>query len=158
MTVRAATASDIELLSEYWYDQTALRSQKHASVKLALNAEQQWRDYAYSLLETPNTVFLVSEIDSEVIGCAIGRIQPNEMGLVPAQIGLIESIILDLHSPHKRKNAVTDLLAALQVYFRQSEIQHIMVNVPIYDPVEQGFWRGLGLLHIKDTFWMDLDT
>jgi hypothetical protein len=90
------------------------------------------------------------------LGCIIGRSENNHVGLLPEQYGIVEQVILDLHSPHKRKNAVTELLEALKTHFRQKGISHIMVRVPTYSPVEQGFWRGLGLTHLEDTFWMDL--
>lgn len=158
MTVRAVTFDDIPVLTEFWYDQMALASQKHPSIRLASDAEIQWRTYAESLVNDKNIAFLLAEIDNKIIACAIGRIQANNVGLHPKQIGIIEDIILDLHSPHKRKNAVTDLLKALKIYFRQMDIQYIMIHVPTFSLVEQGFWRGLGLQHTHDTFWMDLST
>lgn len=156
MTVRLATPDDLPLLAEYWYDQVALRSQKHISVRLLPDAEARWQQYAHTLLQADHAQFLIAELEGDVLACAIGHIEPNEIGLYPPMIGRIDNIILDLHSPHKRKNAVTELLDALKQYYRQSDIQHIIVTVPTYSPVEQGFWRGLGLHHIKDTFWMDL--
>lgn len=156
MPIRDVTIDDIPVLAEFWYDQMALRSQKHAAIKLAPNALTQWEIFAHTCLYDDDLVFLLAEIDNDIIGCAIGRIQANQVGLVPAQVGIIEQIIFDLHSPHKRKNAVTELLEAIKAYFRQSDIQYIIVQVPTQSPVEQGFWRGLGLSHLDDIFWMDL--
>lgn len=156
MTVRPTTARDIPLLSEFWYDQMALRSQKQSAVRLMPDAQEQWQDYAIDLLLDELSIFLTAESNGDILGCAIGRIENNQVGLLPQQYGLIEQLVLDLHSPHKRKNAVSELLEALKSDFRQKDISHIMIRVPTYSPVEQAFWRGLGLVHLEDTFWMDL--
>lgn len=157
MTIRLVTAHDIPLLSEFWYDQMALRSQKQSAIKLAPDAIKQWRQFALSCLDDDTVAFYLVEINDDVLGCAIGRVQANQVGLLPKQVGIIEHVILDLHSPHKRKNAVNQLLEGLKDYFRQSDIQHIIVQVPTQSPVEQAFWRGFGVLHLNDIFWMDLE-
>lgn len=156
MTVRPVDIPDIELLSEFWYDAMALRSQKQSSVRLMPDAIDQWQEYASSLYYDKEAVFLLVEIQGDILGCIVGRVQDNQPGLLPHQYGMVEQLILDLHSPHKRKNAVNELLEALKTHFRQKDISHIMVRVPSYLPVEQGFWRGLASIHLEDTFWMDL--
>lgn len=156
MTVRPVDVPDLDLLSEFWYDGMALRSQKQASIRLMPDAIDQWQIYAHSLFYDDEALFSLVEIDGDILGCIVGRVVDNQPGLLPLQYGIVEQLVLDLHSPHKRKNAVNELLEVLKTHFRQKDISHIMVAVPAYSPIEQGFWRGLGLTHLEDTFWMDL--
>ncbi len=156
MTVRPVNHFDISTLAEFWYDGIALRSQKQSAIRLMPDAIEQWEEYAAILLYDEEATFLLVEIEGEILGCIVGRVADNQPGLLPRKYGIVEQLVLDLHSPHKRKNAVNELLEAIKNYFRQKDISHIMVRVPAYSPVEQGFWRGLGLTHLEDTFWMDI--
>ncbi|MGJ3239946.1 MAG: hypothetical protein ACFE0Q_14640 [Anaerolineae bacterium] len=155
MTVRPTNPSDMPLLAEYWYDQIALYTQKHQHAQLLPDALIRWQAYAQQLL-SGDAIFLTIERDGDVFGCIIGRIINNQVGLAPLQIGCVEHIVLDLHSPHKRQYAVHDLLEALMLQFRARDIMRVIVRVPAYAPVEQAFWRGLGWAHLEDTFGMDL--
>lgn len=156
MTIRSVTANDIPLLAEYWYDQMALYSQKQAMMQLKPNADEVWQAYAQSLLHDTEVAFIANECKGELLGCIIGRITTNKIGLLPEKYGQVDDIILDLHSPHKQHNTVTELLAALKNYLFEKNIVHLIVHVPNHAPVEQAFWRGLGATHIEDTFWMNL--
>lgn len=156
MTVRPVTLADIPLLTEYWYDGMALRSQKQRTIRLMPDALTRWQQYAESLIDNSEVIFLAVELENELLGGIIGRVEKNQVGVLPEHYGLIEQVVIDLHSPHKRKNAVTELLEALKNDFRRRDISHIMVHASVNSPVEQGFWRGLGLRHLEDTFWMEL--
>ncbi|GAB5490264.1 MAG: hypothetical protein Phog2KO_04790 [Phototrophicaceae bacterium] len=156
MIIRPAEKTDISLLAEFWYDQMALYSQKQTIIRLMPDALEQWQSYAQAILEDDTIYFLVIERDNEALGAIIGHIANNDVGLLPQKYGVIDYLILDLHSPHKRKNAVNNLLSALKERFFQQNISHMMVRVPKYSLVEQGFWRGLGASDLDNSFWMDV--
>lgn len=156
MIIRPAEKTDISLLAEFWYDQMALYSQKQTIIRLMPDALEQWQSYAQTILNHDTISFLVIERDNEVLGAIIGHIEENEVGLLPRKYGVIDHLILDLHSPHKRKNSVNNLLFALKERLSQQNISHMMVRVPKYSLVEQGFWRGLGASDLDNSFWMDI--
>lgn len=156
MTIRSVQENDISLLAEFWYDQMALYTQKHVTMQLMPDAMERWKQYAQALIQGDTKVFKVVEVDGKVLGAIIGYINDNQIGLLPRKYGVIEQLILDLHSPHKRKNAVNDLLNAVNIHFRQHNISHISVRVPTYSLVEQGFWRGLGATQLDNSFWMEI--
>ena len=155
MTVRPVNHFDISLLAEFWYDGMALRSQKQSAIRLMPDAIEHWEEYAAILLYDEEAIFRLVEIEGDVAGCIVGRVVDNQPGLLPRKYGIVEQLVLDLHSPGKQKNAVSELLNAVKNYFLKQDISYIMVRVPAYSPVEQGFWRGLGLTHLEDTFWME---
>ena len=156
MIIRPAENPDISLLAEFWYDQMALYSQKQNTTRLMPDALEQWQSYALAILEDEAVYFLVIEDNNEVLGAIIGHIENNGAGLLPQKYGVIDYLILDLHSPHKRKNSVNNLLSALKDRVSQENISHMMVRVPKYSLVEQGFWRGLGASDLDNSFWMDV--
>jgi|GEM_PF-4149351 len=156
MTVRPVTVADIPLLAEFWYDGMALRSQKQTAIRLMPDAMTRWSAYAESLIDDSDVIFLAVELENDLPGCIIGRVEKNIPGVLPERYGLIEQVVIDMHNPHKRQNTITELLDALKADFRRKAISHIMVHVPVYSSVEQGFWRGMGLKHVEDTFWMEL--
>ncbi len=156
MIIRPVQEVDIPLLAEFWYDQMALLSQKQSFIDLMPDAIEQWQNHAYAIMQDDMVSFLVIESMHEIIGSIIGRIEDNQAGLLPQKYGVIDQLILDLHSPHKRKSAVNSLLDALKNRFRQQNISHIIVRVPIYSLAEQGFWRGLGATQLNNSFWMEI--
>lgn len=155
MNIRPIESEDIPLLTSFWYDQMALLSQKQSAFRLMPDAAKQWQEYAGSLLQSDDMICYVAELDN-VVGCLIGHVAQNEVGLLPQHYGCIDYLILDLHSRLKPKRTVKGLLDAFRQQLKQKNIAHLLVRVSTYSPVEQGFWRGLGLTHIQDTFWMDL--
>ena len=156
MIIRPVQEDDISLLAEFWYDQMALLSQKQSFIRLMPDALEQWRRDAIAIMQDDLRCFLVVVLEDDILGAIIGQIKTNKAGLLPRKYGVIDQLILDLHSPHKRKNAVNSLLDALKSYFHQQEISHMIVDVPVYSLVEQGFWRGLGATQLNNTFWMDI--
>jgi GNAT superfamily N-acetyltransferase len=156
MTIRPAKPSDIYFLSEYWYDQMALLSQKSRLIRLAPNARSQWENYAESLIAKTDIFFFVAERENEILGAIIGRELENTIGLIPERYGMVEYLIVDMHSPHRRENFIGQLLNHLKTAFRERGLSHLKVSVAAYTPVEQGFWRGLGANLLEETFWMAL--
>lgn len=156
LTIRALHIEDLSILAEYWYDHVALQAQKHTAIALMPDAEQHWIDAMQVHLQDTQTLAYIAALENEVFGGLIVTVVPNAPGLLPASVGEIVAIVLDMHSPHKRHNTVSQLLDRATTDLAAQGIQALRVSVPAYAPVEQGFWRGLGATHIMDTLWIAL--
>jgi len=156
LSMRYVQATDLTLLSEYWYDYLALQSQKQPAISLMPDAQQHWVQHIQTLLTDNKSTGFVAEREGECLGAIFGQIVPNSPGLFPVYIGHIDTLVIDMHSPYKRRNIVTALLDALKAEWIATGITLMQIRVPVYAPVEQSFWRGLGASHTQDTFWITL--
>src|SRR5688572_14741537 len=98
LTIRTVEPEDIPVLSEFWYDNMALLQQSTPHVRLLPNARRYWEASMAQIVAVHDVIFLVAEVEHELLGCIIGRIASNQPGLAPQYIGSIDALILDLHS------------------------------------------------------------
>jgi hypothetical protein len=155
LTIRDAEIADIPLLSEYWYDNMALLQQSNPRVRLLPDARQQWEVAMQHSMTLPDVIFLVAANESELLGGIVGRIAPNQPGLAPQFMGVIDILILDLHS-QKQQGAGRELLQALKTRFVDQHIIQLQVTVAAQATVAQAFWLGMGAKKTDELFWMML--
>lgn len=156
LTIRLAENNDIPLLSEFWYDNMALLQQSNPRVRLLPDARRRWEDAARQFRNLDAVIFFVAEIDEDIVGCIVGRIIPNQAGLAPEVIGIIDWLILDLHTPHKQKGVGRALLQAVKDHFIDRHITQLQVTVSTQATVAQAFWLGVGAKKTDEIFWMNL--
>jgi L-amino acid N-acyltransferase YncA len=155
LTIRPVEIADIPLLSEFWYDNVALLQQSNSRLRLLPDARQQWEAAMLEIIRTDDVIFLVAANESDLLGCIVGRITPNQPGLAPQLIGVIDSLILDLHS-QKQQGAGRELLQAMKTRFIDQHITQLQVTVAAQATVAQAFWLGMGAKKTDDVFWMTL--
>jgi hypothetical protein len=155
LTIRPVEIADIPLLSEFWYDNMALLQQSNPRIRLLPDARQQWEVAMQHIITMPEVIFLVAANESKLLGCIIGRIASNQPGLAPQFIGIIDNLILDLHS-QKQHGAGRELLQALKTRFIDQHITQIQVTVAAQATVAQAFWLGMGAKKTDELFWMIL--
>jgi ribosomal protein S18 acetylase RimI-like enzyme len=156
LTIRPAQNVDIVLLSEYWYDNMALAQQNNPRIRLLPDARRRWENAVRHFIHTNESVFLVAEVEGEVLGCIIGRITHNQAGLAPEFMGIIEWLILDLHTLHKQQGTGRALLQAAKDYFIERNISQLQVSVSVQDTVAQAFWLAVGAKKTDEFYWMNL--
>src|SRR5690606_22896072 len=89
MIIRPVQEVDIPLLAEFWYDQMALLSQKQSFIGLMPDAIEQWRNYAYEIMQEELRNYRAVEIEQVIVGCMIERIEDNQAGLLTQICGVI---------------------------------------------------------------------
>jgi ribosomal protein S18 acetylase RimI-like enzyme len=156
LTIRPAQNVDIVLLSEYWYDNMALAQQNNPRIRLLPDARRRWENAVRHFIHTNESVFLVAEVEGEVLGCIIGCITHNQAGLAPEFMGIIEWLILDLHTLHKQQGTGRALLQAAKDYFIERNISQLQVSVSVQDTVAQAFWLAVGAKKTDEFYWMNL--
>lgn len=156
LTIRPVVQADLAVLSEFWYDNIALLQQSNSRIRLLPDARHVWEDAAEQFITANNTVFLTAINEAEHLGYVLGRITPNQAGLAPEKIGVIDALMLDLHIPHKQHSTGRILLDAAKAYFIDHHITQIQVTVSAKATVAQGFWLSMGAKNLDDVFWMTL--
>jgi ribosomal protein S18 acetylase RimI-like enzyme len=155
LTIRSVEIADIPLLSEFWYDNMALLQQSNPRVLLLPDARRHWETTMLEIIRTDDVIFLVAENESELSGCIIGRITPNQPGFAPQFIGVIDYLILNLHS-QRQQGAGRELLQAMKTRFIEQHITQLQVTVAAQATVAQAFWLGMGAKKTDELFWMTL--
>lgn len=153
---RPMNKADLQSLSEYWYDQIVLYQLAHRHIELLPDARSVWERFAAQQIESADTFALVCEIDAEIVGGLIGQIRYNRAGLAPERYGVVEYMLVDLHTVHRREQIANTLLTPFLTYLRERAIAAVSVDMLVNALVEQGFWRGLGARKVSEQFWMAL--
>jgi hypothetical protein len=154
--VRIMNRDDLPLLSEYWYDQIVLYQQTHRHIKLMPDARLHWQSSIATMLEEPATCAYTCVIQEQVIGALIGRILPNDPGLLPESYGFVQYLLIDLHTEYRQMQIVQHLLEPFVAFLQKNGLHSFGVDIPVRALVEQGFWRGAGAQKISERFWMIL--
>lgn len=152
--LRPTQVDDLPQLAAYWYDKMVLLQQSDPALRLMPDAAQRWQDAAMMRLRAPGELWLTAERDGVCLGGIIGRQIANVPGLLPETLGVIDDLIVDLHSPHARQGLGSALVRALCERWRAADVQQVRVEVAAAFAVEQAFWRGLGAQRRQDVFWL----
>lgn len=144
---RMSAPADIPALVELWHER-ALRLR----LRLASDARERWSVAARNWMDDADVGIFVAESGGQLVGYIIGRVQPASAGLMPERNGVISEIALDVHQYHSGVGRL--LVEAVRTWFRNRNIDQILVLVPQHSPVEQAFWRGLGVVKWMEVLWI----
>jgi hypothetical protein len=156
LTIRPIQNEDLPVLSEFWYDNMAVLQQTNPRVRLLPDARRHWEVAMRQFNVVDKSIFLVAENEAALLGCIAGRITLNQPGLAPQLIGVVDFLLLDLHTPHKPEGTGHALLQAVKTYFIEQRIVQLQVTVAVQSVVAQAFWLGIGAKKIDDVFWVIL--
>lgn len=154
--IRPTIAEDVSILSEFWYDNFVLLQQTNPLISVAPNAQKLWQVYISNSLANPDKIILTGKRETDVVGCIIGTVVDNSVGLLPPKLGLIEYLIVDLHTPQCQSGVGTVLWHAAKINFAERGIDIIRVDVAPHAAVQQAFWRGHGAQKRDDVFWISI--
>lgn len=144
---RVATPADIPALVDLWHERALL-----LELPLAPDARERWSAAAHVWLDDHDIAIFVAESDGQLVGYIVGRVQPALPGLIPEWNGMITEIAIDAHQYHSGVGRL--LVGVLRTWFRNRNIEQILVSVPQRSPVEQAFWRGLGAVKWMEILWI----
>lgn len=140
--IRQALPEDRFELSEYWYDQMAILKQADPSVRLHPQAAEQWQRAFERWQNVDQALIFVCEIERAPKGCIVGLIRENQVGLLPQQIGVVESLVLDPHLPRQQRGVAAQLWNALADAFRRQGIELVEVRSTKQALVSHAFWQS----------------
>jgi len=153
--VRAAQASDLSILSEYWYDRMALIAHKRPSSQQLLPVRAAWEQEAASWLRDPSVSAVVSVYAGEVVGGLFARRGVDGSGTESAHSAAILALIVDLHTIHQRQGVGRVLWQALRTQLHQDSITRVYA-AQTTDMLENTFWPSLGAKPLGQWFELDI--
>lgn len=149
LTVRAARATDLSALAHLWHEKMVLNADRRSAP--APDGRDAWAAAAQDWLNDQRCGFFAAEQNGVLVGYAVGWLPPMP-GVIPAQIGLITDLALDMHGYHG--GAGRALVGALREWFESRGASGTAVLTPHYDAVGQAFWRSLGAAEWMDVLWI----
>lgn len=152
VTIRAAALTDLSELTRLWYEKTVLHQQYDRRFSLASDAETQWTAAVVSWLQHPNCKMLAAEQDAQLLGYIVGWVKPAPPGLLPAQVGWVTDLVVDMHSHWGGVGRL--LFESLREWFVGQNIENIVAQVPRREIVGQAFWRAHGAVEWVDLMWI----
>lgn len=150
------TVADVASVAGYWYDAIVWQQQTNAHLRVSPDARREWMEYAGAALQQPDTYAFVSVEQNVVTGCLIAQRTRNRAGVLPREVCRITELIFDIHAGTGIRGAGFALLQALRQALAVDGIDRIVVDVPVYAPVQQAFWRGIGARARDNVFWLEL--
>lgn len=144
LEVRPTQTQDLAALAELWYDKMALLQATAGTVRLAPAARQAWQaHYADALAAQACAAF--SGLQGErICGGIIASLQASEAGLSAEYRGVVEHLLLDLHTPRQSDALARQLLAALRAEMQARAVRVLYVRVWAELAVERAFWLAAG--------------
>jgi hypothetical protein len=154
ITTRLATPDDLNDLAELWYENRVLQQQSDSRLTLVSGAKAKWIDEAARWLTNPRCAIWVALRQQNYQGYLVSWLQDMPPGVVPACVGYVSDMAVDLHSPSGGAGHI--LLSAARDWLMQQGTENIIVAVPHRQPVQQAFWRGQGAKTWMDLMWLKL--
>ena len=142
LKIRKSKPSDIDVLVEL---SASLQSYlEHSNPRIWRKTEQWWRQWIEKLLELmvdENTLFLVAEINEEVIGYVYGTVD-YRTEYIPKTIGTIASI--HIHEDFRRQSVGCKLVKRLCEFFKTKNVENVYLRYVIGNREAENFWNKLG--------------
>jgi GNAT superfamily N-acetyltransferase len=149
--IRLAYPNDLPALADLWLDQAVLLAQTDPRFVLASDAAAQWSASAARWITNAHCRLLIAE-ESEIVGFIIGWMYAMPPGILPAHIGIVTELVLDMHD--YQQGIARALMSELRAWFRKQGIDQIAALVPHRHPVQQAFWRSQGAAEWVDVLWL----
>jgi hypothetical protein len=154
VTARLATPDDLTDLADLWYENRVLQQQSDSRLTLTSEAKVKWIEEASHWLTNPRCAIWVALRAENRQGYLVLWLQDMPPGIVPACMGCVTDMAVDLHSPSGGAGQI--LLSAARDWLTQQGIENMMIAVPHRQPVQQAFWRGQGARTWMDLMWLKL--
>ena len=154
INIRRALPGDLPELSNIWYEKMVLQQQIDRRFILMENARQKWLEYVTEYVTHQRNAMWVAELNTNLAGYLIARLQDSPPGLHPETIGCISDMALDIHNP--QPGLGQQLLAVARAWFVEHQVHNIIANVPRRQVVDQAFWRAQGATEWMDLMWLKL--
>jgi hypothetical protein len=154
ITTRLATPDDLNDLAELWYENRVLQQQSDSRLTLISDAKAKWINASAGWLTNPRCAIWVALRQQNYQGYLVLWLQDMPPGVVPACVGYVSDMAVDLHSPSG--GAGRSLLNAAREWLRQQGIENIIVAVSQRQPVQQAFWHGQGAKTWMELMWLKL--
>ncbi|MDX2136506.1 MAG: hypothetical protein SF123_00300 [Chloroflexota bacterium] len=151
-TIRPVQQDDLPQLSALWYEKAALLAAQDTRLRLHPDARGEWQQVASTWVTASERVFLAAFQDGTAIGYLVGAVQPAPPGYLPALLGSIEDLTLDVH--RFEGGSARALVAAARSAFHAQGVEQIVVRVPRRSAIEQAFWRAYGAAQWMESLWI----
>jgi hypothetical protein len=151
-TIRPVQHDDLPPLSALWYEKAALLTAQDVRLRLHPDARDEWQRAASAWVTAADRVFLTAVQEAQPLGYILGRIQTASPGYIPALLGSIEDLTLDVH--RFEGGTARALVEAVRNWFGERSIEQMIVTMPRRSAIEQAFWRAYGATQWMESLWI----
>jgi len=99
ITTRRATTDDLNDLADLWYEIRVLQQQSDSRLTLTFDAQIKWIEEASRWLTNPRCAIWIVLRDGNRQGYLVLWLQEMPPGTLPARMGYVSDMAVDLHSP-----------------------------------------------------------
>jgi hypothetical protein len=142
MEIQSATRDNLPELNDLWKERRLILSQSDPRVSLNQSEYDVWLVTTKERVVDPGSAVFVAKEEGDLIGYIVGHIPPMPPSKQARRYGIVEEIILDVHTQHS--GLARRLYSALSSWFSRANVDHVLIRTPSCYAVEQAFWRGLG--------------
>ena len=154
MRIRLARERDLEAAAQLWFERMSLLSESDSQLRLAPGAVAAWQSRARQRLDERDCRFYAAEADDALAGFIVVGISDNPAWLLPARLGHVIEMAVDLHRSHRGLSRA--LLERACDWLRERDIEVLQAPAWSFYPVEEAFWLASGARLRSRTFWLKL--
>ncbi len=154
MRIRSAKETDLSAAAQLWFERMSLLRESDPNLRLAPKAVALWQERAMGWIHDRDRAFYVAIADAEVTGFLVVGAKDNPPWLLPARVGRLVEMALDLHQ--SRRGQSRALLERAADWLRARDIAILEIQSWSCYPVEEAFWRAQGAKLRRSGFWLKL--
>jgi ribosomal protein S18 acetylase RimI-like enzyme len=141
-SVRPATVADLEAMTALWIEMTRHHRDLDPLFTLRRGAEATIRSLLRSQLQDPSCRILACELDREVVGLIVVKI--DRAPPILREVERAEITDLGVRHDCRRRGLGRALAQAALAFVREREIGRVEVRVVVGNREGGSFWRALG--------------
>ena len=154
VTIREAGKTDLDAVVGLWGELIRYHVDRGDALEFVENAEEHWREWAAGHMRSQDSAVLVAEAEGGAVGMALGMIRERAPLFADKRYGLIADLYV---VPGRRRQGIgTALARGLLEWFNGKGLARVELSVASVNPEAEDFWRALGAVEHRKTFWMGL--
>jgi GNAT superfamily N-acetyltransferase len=154
VTIRPATADDLEAVVDLWLEMMAEHEAFDPRVRLSISARSAYRNYALYHIEREDAPVFVVEKRGEIIAYCLAYCARSLPMFRPSSYGFISDLVVG--RAWRRQGLGTALLERVRAWFAGRGIRSLQLQVYSRNAPGLQFWQRVGFSPFVHGMWMGL--
>ncbi|MBC8230050.1 GNAT family N-acetyltransferase [bacterium] len=148
ITIRKATMKDMPSVLKLWTKLMEFHRTLSKHFEPADDAEKVWESYVRKQLDESNSLLIVAEVSSNIVGFSLASIQANIPVFKIDKYGVIYDLFVE--ETFRGRGIGRKIFDFAREWFEQNGVEHLQVSVAHHNPVAQKFWHAMGFTNYMD--------
>lgn len=150
--IRAASKKDISTVDKIWVETAQYHGALDSRLAMRFDDIDSITEFHYKQLKAKKTLFLVAEVEDEVVGFLIAHVMTAPPHHLTTKVGIIDGMAVT--STFRSQGIGSQLYERILEWFETQNVERIDTSVAAMNPKAQTFWERKGfsprIIHISN--------